>query len=84
MVVSSYKGEAMTNLTWTTEKPTQPGWYWWRVTKDDRERRIVHVWFSDRIDPTMPRLIVDGVGDRYDLADCQWAGPLLPPEEPPT
>ena len=24
-------------MIWTTTKPTQPGWYWWRLTKSPTE-----------------------------------------------
>lgn len=60
-------------LTWTTEKPTKPGWYWWRN--------------NSCFDPDI--LKVDVLGDKFvihrdeDILETphgEWAGPLEPPE----
>ena len=30
-------------MTWTTEKPTTPGWYWWRNLSTDGHAHLVEV-----------------------------------------
>jgi len=67
-------------MRWTTERPTKPGWYWWRANAESFES---------------PHLI-DRVGDIHggDVLYCatcdddhmeerdgQWAGPIPEPEE---
>lgn len=29
-------------MTWTTQQPTQPGWYWWRW-RNDKDPEIVRI-----------------------------------------
>jgi hypothetical protein len=29
-------------MTWTTNKPTVPGWYWWRFSKD-RKATVLNI-----------------------------------------
>ena len=70
----------MTDLQWTREKPTQPGWYWFRFVshKGSHVRNIIRghgetllVEFADRF------------CDLSALADAEFSGPLTPPVEPP-
>ena len=30
-------------MTWTTDKPTEPGWYWYERTNGSGFREVVHV-----------------------------------------
>ena len=71
--------------TWTTEKPTKPGWYWYR----------------DKDIPTQPVYVYNAVGGlfvelwngeirsfesrsgRWKSMSGQWAGPIREPEEMP-
>lgn len=58
-----------TPMEWTNEKPTKPGWYWWR----DREfslsgRACIRYLSSMDMDVNW--------GDT-----CEWAGPLPQPTE---
>lgn len=69
-------------LTWTTDKPTKPGWYWLKWPDDDdtgKNITLTKVRFefgklevytigNDEVDP------LSEFGDSY-----QWAGPLEPP-----
>ena len=61
-----------TNMTWTTEKPTKSGWYWWR---DEEGHAVVEVY------PTETSTAVWRRGLLYNLNDVmgEWAGPLDPP-----
>lgn len=67
----------MARLAWTRERPTVPGWYWYR------DRSIV---------PRVVSLTQDGYGlvaygieeycNRLYEVRGEWAGPLPHPEEP--
>ena len=64
--------------TWTEEKPTCPGWYWFKPP-DISDPRLILV-DHGRIDT---KLMAD-LGPPHNLVDVQrikghWAGPLLPP-----
>lgn len=70
-------------MTWTTEKPTTPGWYWYRNPFE--KERVVRV-YGDQT-PTETRR-VDMWVQLHDETDCnvddmgengEWAGPLDPP-----
>lgn len=75
-------------MTWTTNKPTQPGWYWWRRYKktkaykvEVRKRRGVlrgdqwlEVWWNGEIVARFDSPVPGPVpGD--------WAGPIPEPTE---
>lgn len=61
-------------LLWTSDKPTQPGWYWWRSAG---EQRVVQVVTNDS----------DCLALWYHASevvrhmDGEWAGPLVLPQE---
>lgn len=72
-------------LFWTSEKPTQSGWYWYR----DRELFAIRptfllVEFDERGNPWI-RMMGDFTRNNMTPVDSkfkgQWAGPLTPPEE---
>ena len=57
-------------LTWTTEPPKVPGWYWCRHKSYPEYAVVRKVW---------PEVWAEfGVPDGYD----QWAGPIPEPREP--
>lgn len=72
-------------MTWSTTKPTVPGWYWWR------ENGVVYMAGVTVKGPSTPYLAValvdpeGGVIMRTILSDLtlagQWAGPIPAPEE---
>lgn len=60
-------------MIWTFDKPTKPGWYWWRLKKQG--------WMGvHHIDED---LCVSTTEDHDSVDDIngEWAGPLVPPEE---
>ena len=58
-------------MTWTTEKPQVPGWYWnWC---DDQENKIIV--FVDK------QLSIEQGGWFISELAGQWSGPLEPSEE---
>ena len=65
--------QGWTGMTWTTEKPTKPGWYWWR--NNASEPRVVNIWQS-RVHASI--LKASGLGEVL-YCDGEWAGPLEPP-----
>lgn len=64
-------------MKWTTERPTEPGFYFFRSPL--RERRIVKV----VVDDYTGALIVSGecVFNEVSnfLPECEWAGPIPEP-----
>ncbi|MGR6036092.1 MAG: hypothetical protein ACU4EQ_12735 [Candidatus Nitrosoglobus sp.] len=80
-------------MKWTKEKPTEPGWYWWRYDTGE-SLSIVRIYSKDE-DEDNPVSIAyfseDGESAAYDgmlqssyLSEIHgyWAGPLNVPEEP--
>lgn len=64
-------------LTWTSQAPTEPGWYWCK--QPNRKRgHIVHVL-------KINRLSCDCAGDEWRTLNAyHWSGPLPEPQEPTT
>lgn len=76
----------MNPLTWTSERPTEPGWYWMRKLP-----------FLDKPKIVLIRLVSNGslFVKRYEASmqalnefvtrhrGCQWAGPIPDPQELP-
>jgi hypothetical protein len=76
-------------LTWTSHKPTTPGWYWWRRLKGDRT--IEYQCITEVIN-IHGKLFMNDTGDtplnyyaterfKNGVQKNEWAGPLLPPGE---
>lgn len=62
-------------MKWTTEKPTEPGWYWYRTS---RQQLIVEV---VRLREKM--YVHNGhIADDLDDYTGEWQGPLTPNEAP--
>ncbi len=70
-------------MTWTTTRPTEPAWYWFRYAATSAPFPVI-VWKDSRT------LMVEGIEDRrtcltktvYCLLEHlvgEWAGPLQPP-----
>jgi hypothetical protein len=62
-------------MTWTSNKPTKPGWYWWRKGRLCGVREVKY-WFTFN----SHGLYMTGRGYVQHL-DGEWAGPLNPPKE---
>lgn len=65
--------------TWTTEKPTVAGWYWYK----NHITQAVDVVLVRRAGCNYPLEACDADG-RWDTVTNwhgQWSGPILPPEE---
>lgn len=67
-------------MTWTTNKPTTPGWYWWRRNKD-KNLTCHEIGYRHEHDG----LWILSLPDEYVRIDeygGEWAGPIPEPEEP--
>ena len=64
-----------TVLRWTTQKPTQAGWYWYRGRSHEEEPLIVQVDHAGQFQ--WP----DGGFQEVTLTKGEWAGPIEPPED---
>jgi hypothetical protein len=64
-------------MTWTTNTPTMPGWYWWRcfAVMTGKQTKLEVVYIEE-----------DGychiAGDYVSNLGGQWQGPLVPEEAP--
>ena len=64
-------------MKWTSEKPTKPGWYWWRNLhySEENTQRIVELRIYDG-EIAIGNSTLRGF-TRFETG--QWAGPLVPP-----
>lgn len=70
-------GGGFYNFAWTTETPTQEGWYW--VVNGNKEIEIVEVY---KLDNRLYAWTVTSERD-FDLNEfIMWLGPIPPPEMP--
>ena len=61
-------------MSWTTEKPTMPGWYWHKGPFFEPM-----IFLLDK-DETGAMFLLEGGCWEFDELDGQWAGPLEPPK----
>lgn len=62
-------------LAWTTEKPTQAGWYWWRLNANG------YCCVHSIEDDTGELFIATSENSNLDELGGQWSGPLRTPKE---
>jgi len=62
-------------MNWTTDKPTKPGWYWYRGECDGHTVKVIHFIDDDGDGPYL------ATSDDVALNDLggEWAGPVEPP-----
>jgi len=65
-------------MEWTNEKPTKPGWYWWRKDCGDGAE-IVSVVNVGRTGCYFLKRVHVGLDMRMPTDQGQWSGPLEPP-----
>ena len=75
----------MSTLHWTTQPPTEPGYYWWRAEQiDPRWPEIVEInRFVDIHGTPFLGGYVAGSARRRHINEMtgEWAGPIPEPEE---
>jgi hypothetical protein len=59
-------------MTWTTQQPTKPGWYWYEDFAMEIGPVII-MWKGSVFE------VAGKQGDWFPTNQCQWAGPLQPP-----
>jgi hypothetical protein len=62
----------MQNMKWTSEKPTVPGWYWYRM-------KVAQGWHQDIC--KVYQVNIDTYDDVPHDETLQMAGPIPEPEE---
>ncbi len=79
-------------MTWTTDKPTQPGWYWVRNLSSEllpwTPAQLVHITKSEEDQGSFITYVGAYYGDETDEelsedmdgVSGEWAGPLEPPD----
>jgi hypothetical protein len=72
---SGREEEPMPTYRWSHNKPTRPGWYWFRGPAHEADAFIVLV------DQTGEFQWPDGGFQEVSLANGEWAGPIDEPEE---
>ena len=70
-------------MTWTSEKPTVPGWYWHRQHDAVNGVRFVRICEIERVGNTLFVLGLQPGRFVLENASGAWAGPLEPPKEQP-
>ena len=76
-------------MTWTTEKPSKPGWYWWRdlsALEATASCMVVYVYegIGDKFGPMLFVQRDGSYGDIRPVRDVkgEWQGPIEAEEVP--
>ena len=64
-------------LTWTTDKPTTPGLYWYRGSVSNGNTVITQVYDSETV---ICAAFMNDVWEEVGLISGEWAGPLELPQ----
>jgi hypothetical protein len=67
-------------LTWISEKPTKPGWYWYRAQVQPPRLESLQVVLIEQYLGDRLLMSLIGSDERLPIPHGQWAGPLEPPE----
>lgn len=73
--LNSCEERPMSTYRWSTDQPTQPGWYWFRGKAHEADAFIVLV------DEAGQFQWPDGGFQEVSLARGEWAGPIQEPKE---
>lgn len=65
-------------MTWTTDMPTKPGWYWWRRSDEEHAALISNAKVIEVFEYGVDNTLYSTYGFVSQL-DGEWAGPLEPP-----
>ena len=72
-------------MKWTTDKPTEPGWYW-MDDGDNWYKQAVRIDVAPRSLGTEQLCVYSGIAEFVGLVDnckegAKWAGPIPEPED---
>ena len=59
-------------MTWTIEKPTRPGWYWYRKDEKDIQLLVDVRKIEEHLTAAWPNSLTEFI----DSMPGEWAGPL--------
>jgi hypothetical protein len=62
-------------MIWTTEKPTKPGWYWYRTSEEEKTLYMANV---RELGGHMHAIRSDGRSERVTDMPGEWQGSLEP------
>ena len=66
-------------MNWTTEKPTTPGWYWWRLSSDRLAHLVKVTREGNGVIQTHPPAQLVQAGRAVDTSG-EWVGPVENPQ----
>jgi hypothetical protein len=72
-----HRGAHGARMMWTTDKPTVPGWYWWRRTVARQPAKVYVLEFIESHNG-----LHNSRWGSVMVLDGEWAGPINQPEEP--
>lgn len=78
MTNKEYVDEGAHAMTWTIDRPAEPGWYW--MKDHDGQVQMVEVSDSMQASVMMGQGGVTAEVSSPLFTNMQWAGPLRPPE----
>lgn len=79
-VVRKQRNELGGPLTWTTEAPTEPGWYWARFRIKDAGLSEPEALYVQRHNGELMTCVDDDGGLKLRFHEL-WAGPIAPPPD---
>jgi hypothetical protein len=65
-------------MSWTNERPTKPGFYWWRFDEETPEPEIVEISTKDAPKPASWHVRFRDRENLLGLVHGEWQGPLKP------
>ena len=68
-------------MKWTTDKPTEPGWYWWQEYRNEPSNRTIA--YVSPVNGTLQALFIDGESLAVDKCAGYFQGPITPQEDAP-
>lgn len=72
-------------MEWTTEKPTKPGWYWWRAQQPDWPPEMCLVFNDSRKNKLIALFSNNNDCETVQMDEFEhtplWAGPIPEPTE---
>ena len=63
---------------WSRERPTVPGWYWWRNVEMGYEPDLAQI---DMVDEKLRAYFICEFEEWVNVMDGEWQGPITPNEE---
>jgi hypothetical protein len=65
-------------MSWTKQRPTKPGYYWWRIDAETPEPQIVEISTKEVLEPGCWQVRFRHSENILGLVHGEWQGPLKP------